>query len=78
MTAHPDPSFYRERRLPPYVFAEVNRLKLAYRHEGRDVIDYVARRVAPYKKVRRVAFRDEIPTSASGKILRRELVEASD
>ncbi|MFW6300766.1 MAG: aminotransferase class I/II-fold pyridoxal phosphate-dependent enzyme, partial [Oceanicaulis sp.] len=40
MTAHPDPSFYRERRLPPYVFAEVNRLKLAYRKEGRDVIDF--------------------------------------
>ena len=45
--------------------------------EGRDVIDYVAERVAPYKKVRRVAFRDEIPTSASGKILRRQLVEAT-
>ena len=43
--------------------------------ESRDVIDYVAERVAPYKKVRRVTFRDEIPTSASGKILRRELVE---
>ena len=45
--------------------------------ESRDVIDYVAERVAPYKKVRRVTFRDEIPTSASGKILRRELVEES-
>ena len=43
--------------------------------ESRDVIEYVAERVAPYKKVRRVAFRDDIPTSASGKILRRELVE---
>ncbi len=43
--------------------------------ESRDVIDYVAEEVAPYKKVRRVAFRDEIPTSASGKILRRELAE---
>ncbi|MEQ8406006.1 MAG: LL-diaminopimelate aminotransferase [Oceanicaulis sp.] len=40
MTAHPESDFYRERRLPPYVFAEVNRLKLAYRHEGRDVIDF--------------------------------------
>lgn len=36
-----DPSsFYRERRLPPYVFAEVNRMKLALRKEGRDVIDF--------------------------------------
>ncbi|WP_270375067.1 LL-diaminopimelate aminotransferase [Marinicauda sp. Alg238-R41] len=33
-------AFYRERRLPPYVFAEVNRMKLAYRHEGRDIIDF--------------------------------------
>jgi len=40
MTAHPTADFYRERRLPPYVFAEVNRLKLAYRKEGRDVIDF--------------------------------------
>lgn len=34
------PVFYRERRLPPYVFAEVNRLKLAQRQAGRDVIDF--------------------------------------
>lgn len=40
MTFQPDQSFYRERRLPPYVFAEVNRLKAAYRAEGRDVIDF--------------------------------------
>ena len=33
-------AFYRERRLPPYVFAEVNRMKLAYRHAGRDIIDF--------------------------------------
>ncbi|MEO1040502.1 MAG: LL-diaminopimelate aminotransferase [Pseudomonadota bacterium] len=32
--------FYRERRLPPYVFAEVNRIKLAYRQAGRDIIDF--------------------------------------
>lgn len=32
--------FYRERRLPPYVFAEVNRMKAAWRKEGRDIIDF--------------------------------------
>ncbi|WP_421792086.1 LL-diaminopimelate aminotransferase [Hyphobacterium sp.] len=32
--------FYRERRLPPYVFAEVNRMKLEKRHAGVDVIDF--------------------------------------
>jgi acyl-coenzyme A synthetase/AMP-(fatty) acid ligase len=36
---------------------------------------FVAERVAPHKKVRRVEFTDRIPTSASGKILRRVLVE---
>ena len=37
------------------------------------VMDFVAERVAPYKKVRRVEFIDAVPKSASGKILRREL-----
>ncbi|MEM8762080.1 MAG: aminotransferase class I/II-fold pyridoxal phosphate-dependent enzyme, partial [Pseudomonadota bacterium] len=32
--------FYRIKRLPPYVFAEVNRLKAAFRAEGRDIIDF--------------------------------------
>ena len=40
-----------------------------------DVIDYVAERVAPYKKIRRVEFVEAIPKTASGKILRRELME---
>ncbi|MGO4424546.1 4-coumarate--CoA ligase family protein, partial [Streptomyces sp. MCAF7] len=40
---------------------------------GDEVIDYVAGRVAPYKKVRRVEFTDAVPRSATGKILRREL-----
>jgi acyl-CoA synthetase (AMP-forming)/AMP-acid ligase II len=42
-----------------------------------DVMAYVAERVAPYKKVREVRFTDEIPKSASGKILRRVLVDAA-
>ncbi len=37
--------------------------------------DYVAERVAPYKKVRLIEFTDQIPKSPSGKILRRLLVE---
>jgi acyl-CoA synthetase (AMP-forming)/AMP-acid ligase II len=40
-----------------------------------DVKAYVAERVAPYKKIRRVAFIDGVPRAASGKILRRELRE---
>ncbi|GBC83374.1 Long-chain-fatty-acid--CoA ligase [bacterium HR10] len=39
------------------------------------VMAYVAERVAPYKKIRRVEFVDQIPRSASGKILRRVLIE---
>jgi alanine-synthesizing transaminase len=34
------PDFYRTRRLPPYVFEEVNRLKARLRAEGADVIDF--------------------------------------
>jgi acyl-coenzyme A synthetase/AMP-(fatty) acid ligase/pimeloyl-ACP methyl ester carboxylesterase len=40
-----------------------------------ELMRYVADRVAPYKKVRRLQFVDEIPKSPSGKILRRILVE---
>jgi acyl-CoA synthetase (AMP-forming)/AMP-acid ligase II len=40
-----------------------------------ELMAYVADRVAPYKKIREVEFVDEIPKSASGKILRRLLRE---
>jgi acyl-CoA synthetase (AMP-forming)/AMP-acid ligase II len=40
-----------------------------------EVLGFVASRVAPYKKVRRVEFIAQIPKSPSGKILRRLLVE---
>lgn len=35
----PNPEFHRIRRLPPYVFAEVNQLKASARAAGRDIID---------------------------------------
>ncbi|GKQ36582.1 4-coumarate--CoA ligase family protein [Streptomyces sp. A012304] len=38
-----------------------------------EIAMYVAERVAPYKRVRRVTFIDTVPRAASGKILRREL-----
>jgi acyl-coenzyme A synthetase/AMP-(fatty) acid ligase len=41
-----------------------------------DLLAFVAARVAPYKKVRRIEIVDVIPRSPSGKILRRRLREA--
>ncbi|XP_072979998.1 4-coumarate--CoA ligase-like 7 [Typha angustifolia] len=38
-----------------------------------DVMDYVAKQVAPYKKIRKVMFVTKLPKSPSGKILRKEL-----
>jgi acyl-CoA synthetase (AMP-forming)/AMP-acid ligase II len=38
-----------------------------------EVMEYVAERVAPYKKVRQVEMIDSIPKSSSGKILRKDL-----
>ena len=43
--------------------------------DAEELMAYVAERVAPYKKVREVEFVEEVPKSASGKILRRVLRE---
>jgi acyl-CoA synthetase (AMP-forming)/AMP-acid ligase II len=40
-----------------------------------ELMAYVAERVAPHKKIRQVEFVDEIPKAASGKILRRLLMD---
>lgn len=40
-----------------------------------NVMDFVAKRVAPHKKIRIVEFVGQIPKSASGKILRRVLIQ---
>jgi acyl-CoA synthetase (AMP-forming)/AMP-acid ligase II len=40
-----------------------------------ELMAFVAERVAPYKKVREVEYLAEVPKTASGKILRRELIE---
>ncbi|GAB9465117.1 hypothetical protein Gpo141_00002535 [Globisporangium polare] len=42
------------------------------------ILDFVASKVAPFKKVREVEFIDVIPKSVSGKILRRELQVKED
>jgi acyl-coenzyme A synthetase/AMP-(fatty) acid ligase len=43
--------------------------------DAADLMQYVAARVAPYKKIRAVEFIDQIPKSPTGKILRRLLRE---
>ena len=40
-----------------------------------EIMNFVAERVAPYKRVRQVEIIEQIPKSASGKILRRILIE---
>jgi acyl-CoA synthetase (AMP-forming)/AMP-acid ligase II len=40
-----------------------------------ELVTYVAERVAPHKRIRRLEFVEQIPKSASGKILRRVLIE---
>lgn len=40
-----------------------------------DVMDFVAKQVAPYKRIRKVAFTDSVPKNASGKILRKDLIK---
>ncbi|EEF51823.1 4-coumarate--CoA ligase-like 9 [Ricinus communis] len=66
----------------PYADEEAGQIPMAYivRKPGSDiteaeVMDFIAKQVAPYKKIRRVAFINAIPKSPAGKILRRELVD---
>jgi acyl-CoA synthetase (AMP-forming)/AMP-acid ligase II len=40
-----------------------------------ELMAFVADKVAPYKKIRQLEYRTEIPKNAAGKILRRELIE---
>jgi acyl-coenzyme A synthetase/AMP-(fatty) acid ligase len=55
----------------PHAFVVLKALATA-----EDLMAFVAARVAPYKKVRRITFVDVIPKSPSGKILRRVLRES--
>ncbi|KAK1392970.1 4-coumarate--CoA ligase-like 5 [Heracleum sosnowskyi] len=65
----------------PFPDEEVGQFPMAYvvRKIGSDisesgVMNFVAKQVAPYKKIRRVAFVASVPKNPSGKILRKDLI----
>lgn len=65
----------------PYPDEEAGQIPMAFvvRKPGSNateaqIMDFIARQVAPYKKIRRVGFVNAIPKSPAGKILRRELI----
>ncbi|TVU43240.1 hypothetical protein EJB05_09688, partial [Eragrostis curvula] len=66
----------------PYPDEDVGQLPMAFvvrkpssNITEQQIMGYVAKHVAPYKKVRRLAFISAIPKSPAGKILRRQLVQ---
>jgi acyl-CoA synthetase (AMP-forming)/AMP-acid ligase II len=56
---------------------EVPKAFIVTKHEAsvEEIMEFVAARVAPHKKIRAVEFIAQIPKSLSGKILRRVLIE---
>ncbi|CAK8569756.1 unnamed protein product [Lathyrus sativus] len=65
----------------PFPDKEVGQYPMAYvvRKPGSNishtqVMDFVAQQVAPYKKIRKVAFISSVPKNPSGKILRKDLI----
>ena len=62
---------------PDEVAGEVPRAFVVLKKEAtaEEIIQYVAERVAPYKRIREVSFVAEIPRNPAGKILRRVLKE---
>jgi OPC-8:0 CoA ligase-1 len=79
LLSHPE---IAEAAVIPFEDREAGQVPMAYivRKPGStlsetSVTDFVAQQVAPYKKVRRVAFVSEIPKTAAGKTLRKDLIK---
>lgn len=66
----------------PFPDKNVGQFPMAYvvRRSGnnlseKDIMDFVFKQVAPYKRIRKVAFIGSIPKNPSGKILRKDLIK---
>ncbi|BFG16167.1 hypothetical protein CerSpe_024410 [Prunus speciosa] len=79
LQSHPD---IVDAAVIPYPDEEAGQVPMAFvvRSSGSfvdesQVKDFIAKQVAPYKKIRRVAFINSIPKSAQGKVMRKELIK---
>ncbi|RZC55016.1 hypothetical protein C5167_013863 [Papaver somniferum] len=66
----------------PFPDKEVGQFPMAYvvrkagsKLTGNEIMEFVAKQVASYKKIRRVSFVSAIPKNLSGKILRKDLIK---
>ena len=59
----------------PKAFVVLKADEVARATDAEAIMAWVAARVAPHKRIRQLEFIDQIPKSASGKILRRLLVD---
>ncbi|HEV3014329.1 MAG TPA: 4-coumarate--CoA ligase family protein [Actinomycetota bacterium] len=77
LISHPEVADAAVVRYPDEDAGEVPKAFVVARNpvDPEELMAFVAERVAPHKKVRRVEFVDEIPKAASGKILRRLLMD---
>jgi acyl-CoA synthetase (AMP-forming)/AMP-acid ligase II len=77
LISHPEVADAAVVRYPDEQAGEVPKAFVVARNpvDPEELMAFVAERVAPHKRVRRVEFVDEIPKAASGKILRRLLMD---